>query len=217
MTTTAFFDLDYTLLDISSGFTYIKESLRQRRAPVWVIGYIGLAYKFRSLDFGQAHGKLIRYVARHGRREATPFFDNLVNNKILPHITAASRDRIAWHKTQGHRVVIISASIEEMVKPVANHLKLGDDHLCTHLSVQGDKYTGELDGPLCYGPGKIEWAKRWAAKNGLDFPQTVGYFYSDSSSDVPLMELADHPIAVNPSKKLARIAKHRGWPIEKFY
>jgi phosphoserine phosphatase len=94
---------------------------------------------------------------------------------------------------------------------------LGDDYLCTHLSRQGDKYTGELDGPLCYGPGKIEWAKIWAAKNGLDFPETVGYFYSDSSSDVPLMELADHPIAVNPSKKLAKIAEHRGWSIEKFY
>ena len=217
MTTTAFFDLDYTLLDISSGFTYIKESLLQRRAPVWVVGYIGLAYKFRSLDFGQAHGKLIRYVARKGRAEAAPFFDDLVNNKIIPHITIAGRDKIAWHKAQGHRVVIISASIEEMVQPVADHLELGDDYLCTHLSVQGDEYTGELDGPLCYGPGKIEWAKQWAAKNGLDFPKTVGYFYSDSSSDLPLMELADHPIAVNPSKKLAEIAERRGWLIEKFY
>ena len=55
------------------------------------------------------------------------------------------------------------------------------------------------------------------AWNGLDFPQTVGYFYSDSASDVPLMELADQPIAVNPSKKLAQIAKQRGWQIEKFY
>ncbi|MBN1217958.1 MAG: HAD family hydrolase [Anaerolineae bacterium] len=217
MTKTAFFDLDYTLLNISSGLTYVKESFKQGRAPLWVIGYIALSYQFRWLDFGQAHGRLITYVARHGRAEVSRFFDELVTNRILPHLTPAGRAKIEWHTGQGHRVVIISASIEELVKPVAQALGLGGDYLCTHLSVKDGSYTGELDGPLCYGPGKIHWAKEWATRNGLDFPETVGYFYTDSSSDLPLLEMADHPIAVNPSRKLAKIARARGWPIERFY
>ena len=125
MTTTAFFDLDYTLLSTSSGLTYIKESLKQRRTPLWVVGYIALSYKLRWLDFGQAHGRLITYVGRHGRAEAAQFFDDLVMKKILPYLTAAGQAKIEWHKAQGHRVVIISASIEELVKPVAEHLGLG--------------------------------------------------------------------------------------------
>jgi HAD superfamily hydrolase (TIGR01490 family) len=193
------------------------ESFKQGRAPLWVLGYIGLSYKLSWLDFGQAHGRLIRYVARHGRAEAAPFFENMVADKILPHLTPAGRTKIEWHQEQGHRVVIISASIEELVKPVAQHLSLGEDYLCTHLAVQDGVYTGELEGPLCYGPGKIHWAKAWAAKNGLDFPATVGYFYTDSSSDLPLLEMAEHPIAVNPSRKLAKIAAAKGWAIEHFY
>jgi HAD superfamily hydrolase (TIGR01490 family) len=217
MTTTAFFDLDYTLLSISSGLTYVKESVKQHRTPLWVVGYIALSYKLRWLDFGQAHGRLITYVGRHGRAETAQFFDDLVTKKILPYLTAAGQAKIEWHKAQGHRVVIISASIEELVKPVAAHLGLGEDYLCTHLTMQNDHYTGELDGPLCYGSGKIHWAREWAAKNGLNFPETVGYFYTDSSSDLPLLEMADHPVAVNPSRKLAKIAAARGWKVERFY
>jgi phosphoserine phosphatase len=96
-------------------------------------------------------------------------------------------------------------------------LGLGPDYLCTRLAVQDDRYTGRLDGPLCYGPAKVYWAKKWINENRLDFPQAIGYFYTDSSSDLPLLELAARPIAVNPSRKLAKIATARGWAIEKFY
>ena len=199
MTTTAFFDLDYTLLNASSGMIYVRESIKQRRVPLWLVGYIGLGYQLKRLDFGQAHTRLITYVGRQGRTETAQFFAALVTNKILPRLTPAGKAKIEWHKNQGHQVVIISASIEEMVKPVAEYLGLGQDYLCTHLTVQNDHYTGELSGPLCHGPGKVYWAREWAVKNKLDFSRTIGYFYTDSSSDLPLLEMAAHPVAVNPS------------------
>jgi HAD superfamily hydrolase (TIGR01490 family) len=217
MTTTAFFDLDYTLLNTSSGMIYVKESIKQRRVPLWLIGYIGLGYQLKWLDFGQAHERLITYVARRGRSEAAQFFEALVNDKILSHLTSIGQAKIEWHKAQKHRVVIISASIEEIAKPVAEHLGLGKDYLCTHLAVQDDYYTGELAGPLCHGPGKVHWAREWAVKNKLNFSQAIGYFYTDSSSDLPLLEMAAHPVAVNPSRKLAKMARARGWTIERFY
>jgi HAD superfamily hydrolase (TIGR01490 family) len=217
MSTIAFFDLDYTLLNTSSGLVYIKETLKKRRVPLWAVGYVGLLYQLKLLDFGQAHTQLIRHVARHGHAEAAEFFEEWVPRALFSHLTKKGREKIAWHQNQGHRVVIISASIREIVEPVAKYLGLEQDYLCTHLRVENDHYTGELDGPLCYGLGKVEWAKRWAAENDLDFPRSVGYMYTDSSSDLPLLELADHPIAVNPSRKLARIAAIRGWTVEKFY
>lgn len=217
MSTVAFFDLDYTLLNTSSGLIYLKEVIKHRRAPLWFIGQIGLRYQLKLLDFGQTHAQLITYVGRQGRDEAAKFFQTRVVKQILSRLTQAGRDRIKWHQDQGHRVVLISASIEEMVKPVAEYLNLGSDYLCTHLAVQNGHYTGELDGLLCYGPGKVHWARTWAAENKLDFPDAVGYFYTDSSSDLPLLEMATHPIAVNPSRKLAKIAAARGWKIERFY
>ncbi|MCB0164384.1 MAG: HAD family hydrolase [Anaerolineae bacterium] len=217
MTTTAFFDLDYTLLSTSSGLVYVREIIRQRRAPWWQVGYLGMKYKLKQLDFGQVHGRLITLVGRNGVEQTFDFFEGLVGQFLTPRLSGAGRAKIEWHRQQGHRVVIVSASIEELVKPVAEVLGLGPDYLCTRLAVQRGQYTGQLDGPLCYGPGKVAWVKRWADLNQVSFPETIGYFYTDSASDLPLLELAKHPVAVNPSRKLAKIAKARGWPIERFY
>lgn len=216
-TTTAFFDLDYTLLNTSSSLTYLKEALKQRRISPWLAGAVGLLYKLKALDFGRAHARLITQIGRHGQTEAAHFFAEWIPRALLPCFSPAGVAKIAWHQNQGHHVVIVSASIEEIVKPAAQHLGLGENYLCTHLAVENGHYTGSLSGPVCYGAGKVHWAKQWAAHHGLPFPQTVGYMYSDSSSDLPLMDLAQHPVAVNPSLKLAKIAAARGWPVEKFY
>jgi HAD superfamily hydrolase (TIGR01490 family) len=217
MSTVAFFDLDYTLLNASSGLLYIREALRQRRVPLWVVSHTFLNYQLKRFDFGQAHARLITYIGRPGQSETAKFFEEWLPRRLFPHLTVAGQAKIEWHKQQGHRVVILSASIEEIVKPVAKYLGLEQDYLCTHLAVQNDRYTGALDGPLCYGPGKVYWAEQWAIKNKLEFPPTRSYFYTDSSSDLPLLELVTHPVPVNPSRKLTKIATARGWAIERFY
>lgn len=217
MNVTAFFDLDYTLLNTSSGLAYIREITKQNRVPLWIIGQIGLKYQLKRLDFGQAHLQLMNYVGRRGHRETKKFFDTWVPKRLFPCLSPVGRARIEWHQSRGHRVVIISASIQEIVKPVTEHLGLGQNYLCTRLAVEDDRYTGKLAGPLCYGSGKVHWVKQWAMENNLDFPDSVGYFYTDSSSDLPLLELADYPVAVNPSRRLAKIARARGWKIERFY
>jgi HAD superfamily hydrolase (TIGR01490 family) len=217
MSIVAFFDLDYTLLKTSSGLHYIRESVKQRRVPWWTAAQIGLRYQLKLLDFGQAHTLLIRQVGRRGQAETTEFFQQWVPRRLFPRLSPGGRSKIEWHLFQGHRVVILSASIEEIVKPVAEHLGLGQDYLCTRLAVKNGAYTGMLEGPVCHGPGKVHWVKQWLAENGLAFPGAAGYFYTDSSSDLPLLELVAHPIAVNPSRKLAKIARAKGWPIERFY
>lgn len=217
MTTVAFFDLDYTLLNTSSGLVYIKSALRHKRVSPWVVGYVGLLYRLGVLDFGQAHARLITRVGRHGPAEAAAFFNGWIPQKLFPCLTPAGKAKIEWHRQQGHRVVLVSASIEEIVSPVAGHLGLGADYLCTRLHVENGRYTGRLEGPACYGPGKVERVKAWAAQNGLDFPLPNSYFYTDSPSDLPLLEQVSHPVAVNPSPRLAKIARARGWPVEQFY
>jgi HAD superfamily hydrolase (TIGR01490 family) len=217
MTTVAFFDLDYTLLNTSSGITYVQESLRQNRLPLWVAVWLTAQYQLKLIDYGEAHARLIQYTGRPGYGPTKEFFNEWVARRLLPRLSSRGLKKIEWHQQQGHRVVIISASIEEIVKPMAEFLGLSNDYLCTQLQVEKERYTGTLDGPLCYGTGKVIRAKQWAEDNGFEFPKCVEYFYTDSSSDMPLLELARYPIAVNPSRKLTRIARTRNWPIEKFY
>ena len=73
------------------------------------------------------------------------------------------------------------------------------------------RYTGRLDGPFCYGSGKAEAIEKLAAERGYDL--NLCYAYSDSASDLPMLELVGHPVAVNPDAALESVARERGWPM----
>lgn len=122
---------------------------------------------------------------------------------------------VAWHRNQGHRVVIVSAATPYVVRHVARDLDLDDEYLATRLEVVDGKFTGRVVEPACYGQGKVILTRQYAADHNLDLGQS--YFYSDSSSDLPLLEAVGHPVAVNPNRRLGRIAAGRGWPVMKFY
>jgi phosphoserine phosphatase len=68
---------------------------------------------------------------------------------------------------------------------------------------------------VCYGPGKVVWAERFAAEYDVDLAAST--FYTDSISDLPLLERVGQPVAVNPDLRLRRLARRRGWPAERFY
>ncbi|MGZ4702953.1 MAG: HAD family hydrolase, partial [Ilumatobacteraceae bacterium] len=75
-------------------------------------------------------------------------------------------------------------------------------------------YTGDLAGPFCYGPGKVDAITELAKWENYDLGQC--YAYSDSASDLPMLEAVGHPVAVNPDAKLERVAHQNGWPIVVF-
>jgi phosphoserine phosphatase len=75
-------------------------------------------------------------------------------------------------------------------------------------------YTGELEGPFCYGAGKVEAIEELARWDSLDLAQC--YAYSDSSSDLPMLSAVGHPVVVNPDGRLERHARLHGWPVVHF-
>jgi phosphoserine phosphatase len=75
--------------------------------------------------------------------------------------------------------------------------------------------TGQVVPPVCYGTGKVVWAERFAEEHGVDL--SASYFYTDSITDLPLLERVAHPVAVNPDPRLRRLAQKRGWPVETFF
>jgi putative phosphoserine phosphatase/1-acylglycerol-3-phosphate O-acyltransferase len=112
------------------------------------------------------------------------------------------------HRAAGHRLVIISAASRYQVEPVAEELGI-DTICCTRLEVVDERFTGRVIAPLCYGEGKVLAARRESRRHKVALKNC--WFYSDSSADLPLLNSVGHPVAVNPSDRLAVHARARGW------
>jgi phosphoserine phosphatase len=88
-----------------------------------------------------------------------------------------------------------------------------DACVCNRFEVDAQgRYTGRAHEPLCFGPGKVVLAERYAA--GCGVPLAACTFYSDSHSDLPMLEAVGSPVVVDPDPRLRRLARQRGWPIE---
>ena len=89
---------------------------------------------------------------------------------------------------------------------------LGIGHfLVTELVVRDGRFTGQVIEPVCYGRGKAYWAERFAAEHGVDLARS--YFYTDSITDLPVLDRVGHPRVVHPDPRLRRLAQRRGWQV----
>lgn len=212
----AFFDMDYTALDTSSALLYVKYLRQQKRLSTRLllrIGWWTFMYKVSAIDINRAVPKMLSYAEQQSASqmmaESYEWFDHM----LRAHIAPRAMEKMQAHQQQGHRVVLISASTQFAVQPVAEYLHV--DFLCTLLIADRDQLTGEVVDPPCYGKDKVVWAQRYADKHGAALSDA--YLYTDSHSDRPLLEAVGHPVAVNPDTRLKRLARQRGWPIEMFY
>ncbi len=120
---------------------------------------------------------------------------------------------MALHRSEGRRVYIVSSSPEEVVRPLARHFGVSGV-IATRAEVdEEDRYTGRL-AFYAYGPQKAEALADLAERAGIDLSRS--YAYSDSVTDLPMLEAVGNPVAVNPDKELRREAEERGWQIRDF-
>lgn len=210
--------MDRTLLSDSSGLLYLKWlrqtdqlSLHRWAYISWQAGLhiIGL------VDFPRLMSRLMVYVAGSSESEAWRMSKIWSETMLLKAIAPAGREQIDWHRRQGHHIAIVSGATPYAVKPIAEALGLGDAFLATELEVIDGCFTGRIKEPACFGTGKVFRTQDYADAKQIDLK--ASYFYSDSVTDMPLLETVGHPVAVNPSRKLAHIAKQRGWPVARFY
>jgi phosphoserine phosphatase len=137
-----------------------------------------------------------------------------LNSEIIPRllgrIRPEARHLLDRHRHAGRATYIVSAAPQEIVGPLAESLGMTGG-IGTRGEVVDGVYTGRLAGPFCYGRGKVEAIAELARWEGLDLAQC--YAYSDSASDLPMLDAVGHPVAVNPDAKLERHARRHGWPI----
>jgi HAD superfamily hydrolase (TIGR01490 family) len=210
----AFFDLDRTLVSCNTGRLFLKD-LRKRgdislarvvRALGWLV-----KYHFSLLDIEAIARNILAGMRGHDEGDFAEKCRRLVEGAVLPRLQAEGLNKIAEHRAKGHRVAILSTSPSYIARPVAE--KLGMDFvLSTRLEVKDGRFTGELDGPACYGKGKVHWAEDLGNKLSLDLDNC--WFYTDSYTDLPMLERVGHRVIVNPDPRLRRTARRRGWSVE---
>ena len=214
----ALFDLDKTLLDTSSGALYARFMYRRGEMGLGELARVGwwtLLSTMGILNMDQIIPRLLESAEGADEADMRTLCDEWFEEDVVPHIAGAGVQRVREHQAQGHVVALVSASTQYVVRPMAAYLGVEGQYVCTHLESKDGRFTGRAVPPVCYGEGKIVWAERFAAEHDVDL--TASYFYTDSVSDLPLLEHVGHPVAVNPDPRLRRIAQARGWPIETFY
>jgi HAD superfamily hydrolase (TIGR01490 family) len=133
-------------------------------------------------------------------------------NLIDPYVYQEALDLIALHRALGRKVYVVSSSPEEVVRPLAEHVGI-PEILATRAETEDGKYTGRL-AFYAYAEGKAEAIRQVAEREGIDLRGS--YAYSDSFTDLPMLEAVGNPVAVNPDRELRREAEKRGWQIRYF-
>jgi HAD superfamily hydrolase (TIGR01490 family) len=214
----AFFDLDKTVIAKSSalafGRPFYREHLINRR-DVIKSAYAQMMFKIGGADDAQI-ARIRDHVATLCRgwsvEQVQQIVDETLEELISPYIYAEAAALIDEHRAAGRAVVLVSASGEEMVRPIGVRLGI-TEILATRMVVKDGRYTGDVEFYNA-GPNKVGAARELAAQRGWDLAES--YAYSDSVSDVPLLEAVGRPTAVNADRALRRIAIERGWPLLEF-
>lgn len=219
MTAAAFFDLDKTIIAKSSTLAFTRPMFKAGLLQGTTLAKAGIAQAYYQA-FGADHGQLERVKDELSnltkgwqRDEVIAVVEETVHEVVAPLAYAEALAIIDDHRRAGHRVVVVSASPAEIVRPLCRFLGI-EDVIATESEVDEEGvYTGNIV-RYAYGPAKAEAMIEMAAQQGIDLG--VSYAYSDSSTDLPMLEAVGHPIVVNPDTDLAEIAGERGWEVRHF-
>lgn len=213
MAVAALFDIDGTLLARNTASLYMRHLRRTgqaRRRDVARTLYYLTWYKLGLLDVRRALEVSMAFV--RGKDEAAMLADcvrwyqEVVRRWMFPAMAA----RVGQHQVAGHVVALVTSATRYLAEPLG--ADLGVEHfLVTQLVVRDGRFTGEVVQPVCYGRGKVYWTERFAAAHAVDLDQS--YFYTDSITDLPLLDRVGHPRVVHPDPRLRRLAQRRGWQV----
>ena len=214
----AFFDLDKTILATSSALAFARPFYRGgliSRSDVVRSAYAQFIFLASGADHDQME-TMRRYMSDLVTGWDVAKVRDIVAETIDVIIDPAIYDEavalIEEHRASGRDVVIISSSGTEVVEPIGERLGV-DIAVGSQLGIEDGRYTGEILF-YAYGEGKAQAMRELAAERGYDL--TASYAYTDSITDLPMLNLVGHPTAVNPDDDLRRIAAERDWPVLDF-
>ncbi len=206
----ALFDMDRTLVRRETASLYVRyqRSIGEAtwrdsaRVLMWVT-----QYTLGVIDAPAVAAKAMRQLAGMPETVMSARCDDWFRTWVEPHVADFGRAAVRFHKARGDVLAIVTGATRYAARPLAR--RLGIDHVVAselEVDAQG-RFTGRVVDPLCYGHGKVERAERLAKALGFEIAEAS--FYSDSFTDLPLLERVAEPIVVNPDGRLRRVAQRR--------
>ncbi len=217
MVRAALFDMDRTLVRKETASLYVKYQRAMGEATLvdtLRVFYWVLQYTAGIIDAPEVATRALRPFMGIREEDLSARCDHWFPRYVEPHVCERGREAVAAHRARGEVVAIVTGASVYATRPLGRLLEV--EHLVTsELEVdEGGRMTGRFVEPLCFGVGKIVRAERLAAKLGFTLGDAT--FYSDSFTDLPLLERVREPVCVNPDFRLRRIARQRGWRIERW-
>jgi len=211
----ALFDMDRTLVRKETASLYVRFQRARgeaRRRDLARVTFWVAQYTLGVIDAPEvARRALLPYK---GTLEAAlaARCDDWFRAWVEPHVADLGRRAVERHRERGDLLAIVTGASPYAARPLAR--RLGIAHVVsTELEVDASgRLTGRYVPPLCLGAGKVERTRRFAAEHGFRLEEAT--FYSDSFTDVPLLELVAEPVVINPDPRLRRLAARRGWRVE---
>jgi HAD superfamily hydrolase (TIGR01490 family) len=215
----AFFDLDKTVIAKSSlvalgpelharGLLHRRTLIRAGIAQLW---FQRFGADERRLE--RVRESVLKITRGWDRDEVRQLVKETINEAIEPLLYAEALELIDYHLAQGEEVYLVSSAPAEIVEPFAELLGMTGAISSRATIDENGKFTGDMDF-FAIGENKVLAIRELAERRGIDL--TESYAYSDSESDVPMLEAVGHPYAVNPDRQLARIAHEKQWPLLTF-
>jgi HAD superfamily hydrolase (TIGR01490 family) len=167
-------------------------------------------YEAGNLDIDAYLRFALGTLKGHSQEQLSRWHQVFMDSKIKPIMLPAAQKLIADHRQRGHELLIITATNRFITEPIARTLGVDNLVACEAEIVDG-LYTGEPSGIPSYHAGKVTRLLEWLQNR--DFGLEGAWFYSDSHNDLPLLELVDNPVAVDPDDTLCARAVELGWPV----
>jgi HAD superfamily hydrolase (TIGR01490 family) len=215
----AFFDLDKTVIARSSTLAFGKPFYKAGfvgRRTLMKMGFGQLFYVLFGADeaaLERARDQMLQLTAGWHRAEIEQLVEETIEEVADPLVYAEALTLIEEHKSNSRRVYLVSASPEQIVRPIGRHIGITDIIATKVKADAAGFFLPEIE-RYAMGPGKAEAIVAIAEEEGIDLDGS--YAYSDSITDLPMMEIVGNPVAVNPEKELRKIAEEREWPILQF-
>jgi HAD superfamily hydrolase (TIGR01490 family) len=215
----AFFDLDKTVIAKASmvafGRPLYREGLISRRVLARAL-YGQLVYMYLGADekkLERMRDSVLALTKGWEQSKVRAIVEETLEEVVEPIVYDEALDLINEHRQAGRLVFIVSASPDEIVAPLCRYLGV-DAYLATRSTIdEHGRYAGTTEF-YCYGPNKAEAMLAIAQDKGIDMASS--FAYSDSATDLPMLEVVGHPVAVNPDRELARAARDREWDVLTF-
>ena len=218
--TAAFFRAEGTLLGhgVLTATAYLAANAKKFGERALRLGVVALSAPLHGL-LGQndrALGNRIAYLAFRGMSEdriaelGEEYAADVLKDKVLDQ----GVELIKRARGEGHRVVLISDNIAQIMEPLLQHLPAVDDLVCNRLEFADGEATGKLLDPVIGGHGGGRWVQDYAARHGLDLGRSLAY--GTAGTDLLLLAAVGRPCAVNPDFTLRRGAREADWPVVEY-